>query len=167
MVTDFAFKLLVFGLEFSDYMLLLEHLEEVLGIVEIGQVLNSLVDVGLENLQLVQGLVREVLWRWSIVLHTLKVGNDLSCVGLLFINDLLEHVKLVVHLHGDLIFQALLVEDSLLHVRALTQVIGTQRLDLLQEIDLFGARLLQGQGGTPLVLFLEVAVVAEGGVVGH
>ena len=80
MVTDFAFKFLVFGLEFSDDMLLLEHLEEVLGVVEIGQVLNGLVDVGLEDLQLVQGLVREVLWRWSIVLHTLKVGNDLSSV---------------------------------------------------------------------------------------
>ena len=124
MVADFAFEVLIFGLEVIDQVLLLKDLQKVLGVVEVGQVLDGFVDVHLETFQLVESLVRKILGRWAVVLHAFKIRDDLARVGFLLVDDLLEHVKLVVYFLGDLIFQALLVEDSLLHISALVQIIG-------------------------------------------
>jgi hypothetical protein len=56
------------------------------------------------------------LWRWSVILHALQVAYDLLGIALLLIDDALEHVELLVHLLGDLFFEALLVQDSVLHL---------------------------------------------------
>lgn len=67
---------------------------------------------------------------------------------------------------GDFILQTFLVEDSLLHLRALLKVGGAHVVDFLQKIYLLGRCLLESQSDSPLCLLLEVAIIAKGGVVG-
>ena len=73
MVTNLALEVLILGFEIINKMLLLQDLQEVLRVIEVSQVLDSLVDVDLKTFKLIQSLVREILrWR-SVVLHALQV----------------------------------------------------------------------------------------------
>ena len=55
---------------------------------------------------------------WPIFLHRLEVVDDAFGIGLLFIDDSLEHIELLVDLLSYLINQGLLVENALLHILA-------------------------------------------------
>ena len=68
---DLVLEVLVLHVELVDHVLLLEHFQELLAVVELVQILNSVVNIVLKHLELVQGLVSEILgWR-PIILHAL------------------------------------------------------------------------------------------------
>ena len=73
----------------------------------------------LEGAQLFQCLICEIMGRRSIFLYALQVVDDLLSIGLLLINNTFQHIELVINFLGYLIYQALLVQDALLHVLAL------------------------------------------------
>ena len=104
-------------------MLLLKDLQEIFLVIQGCQDLNILGNLRLKALELRQSKVGKILGRWTIVLHALQVADDSFGVVLLLVNNALKVVKLLVNLLGDLILKALLVEDALLHIRALVQVI--------------------------------------------
>jgi len=98
-------------------------------------------------------------------LYTFQVGYDLLSIGLLLVNNLLEHVELMVHLLSYLILQALLVEYALLHIGALAQISGAHEMDILQQINLLCGCLLERESSSPFILLLEVAVITQRGIV--
>jgi hypothetical protein len=83
----------------------------------------------------------------------------------LLVNNLLQHIELLVDLLVDFVLQRLLVEDALLHVGALLEVGGAHVEDVLEQVDLLGGGLLQGQSSAPLCLFFEIAVIAKSSIV--
>ena len=85
----------------------------------------------------------------------------------LFVDDALEHVELLVNLLSDLVLEALLVHDALLHLGASLKVVLAHAGDLLQLLDVLGRSLLEGVRLTPLLLLFEEALVAECRVVGR
>ena len=66
---NFVLKVFILHIELINHMLLLEHLQKLLTIVEGIKVRNSVVNIILKGFQLVKCLVSEVLWWGSIVLH--------------------------------------------------------------------------------------------------
>ena len=71
MSANLGLEVRVLCLEVRNQVLLLKDFQEVLGSVQRLQGLDVLGDLLLEHLQFTQGLICEVLWRWSVVLHAL------------------------------------------------------------------------------------------------
>jgi hypothetical protein len=113
---NLVLEVFILHIELVDHMLLLQHLEKLLAVVETIKVRNSVVNVILKAFQLVKSLISEVLWWRSVVLDALQIADYLLGIGLLFVDDALEHVELLVYLLGDLFLEALLVEDAMLHL---------------------------------------------------
>ena len=132
-------------------MLLLKDIEELLSVVKFKQIFYSDVDLALEHSQFFESLVGEILWRWSVVLHTFQITNDLFCASFLSINYAFQHVKLIVNLLCDLFLETLLVEDALLHVLALLKVAVTLGVNVFQLLDMLVRGLLQGECLAPLI----------------
>lgn len=164
MGVDLVLEVFILHIELIDHMLLLENLQELFAIIELIKIFDSIVNICLKAFELIQCLVREVLGRWSVVLNTLQVADDLLGVRLLLIDDPLEHVELLVYLLGDFLLKRLLVEDAVLHLRALAKIVGASLVNFLQLLDVFIRRLLQSKGFTPLSCVFEVAIIAQSSV---
>lgn len=148
-------------------MLLFEHLQKGVLLIQLLKAHDFVVYGLLEVLEFSESVLGEVL-RWgSVVLHALKVANDLLGVAFLFVDDLLEHVELLVDLFGDLFFEALLVEDSLLHFLALNQIFVATLVNFLKLGYVLIRSHLQSEGLAPVGLVLEEAIVTQGGVLGR
>ena len=119
----------------------------------------------MEALKLIECLVREIL-RWRLILlHALKITDNLLGTGLLLINYTLEIVELLVNFLGYFILKLLLVADPLLHLLALLEVIRALFLDIFEVLQVHIGCLLESERLTPVVCILEVALVTEGCVV--
>lgn len=99
-------------------MLLLQDLEMLLSLIEFYEILNPLIYAVLESFQFIKSLVCEVFWWWLVFLNTLQIAYDLFGTRFLLINDAFEIVEFFVNFFCDLIFQALLISDPLLHFLA-------------------------------------------------
>jgi hypothetical protein len=75
-------------------------------------------------------------------LHRLQVTDYLLGIGLLFIDDALEHVKLLVNLLGDLFLEAFLVKDAMLHLGAFAEIVSASFIYLLELLDMLVGCLL-------------------------
>jgi len=84
-------------------MLLLQDFQVLLSLIELDEILDSLIDTVLKALELIQCLVSEVFWWWLILLDTLKVTDNLFGTRLLFVNDALQIIKFFIDFLGDLI----------------------------------------------------------------
>lgn len=103
MVPNFGFEILVLGLEVGYQVLLLEHFQKVLLVIEPLEGLNILGNLALEALELGKSKVGKILRGRTIVLDALQVADDIFGIGLLLIDDLLQVIKLLVHLLVDLV----------------------------------------------------------------
>ena len=79
----------------------------------------------------------------------------------MLVNNLLQHVKLIIYFLGDLILKAFLIEYALLHLSAFTKICRAHQMYVLQKVDLFRGSLLQRESCAPFILLLEVAVITE------
>ena len=109
MGVDLVLEVFILHIKLIDHMLLLEHLQKLLAIIERIQVFNPIINIVLKPFKFIQCLISEVLRWWPVVLHALQVAYDLLGIALLLIDDALEHVELLVHLLRDFFFEALLV----------------------------------------------------------
>ena len=151
-------------IELMDLVLLLENIKVLLVLVESHQILDSHLDIVLKVSQLIEGLISKILRWWSVILNTLKVRNNLFGIDLLFINDILQHVKLLVNLLGYFILETFLVENALLHILTLLQIFGALLVDILEHLNMLVRCLLEGQRLSPLSLIFEEALIAESGI---
>ena len=161
---NFVLEVFILHIELIDHMLLLEDLQKLFAIIQGIEVLYPVVNVTLKALELIQCLICKVLWWGPIVLHRLQVAYYFLGVRLLFVNDALEHVELLVYLFCDLLFKGFLVQDAVLHFGALAQVHGASFVDLLELLDMLIRCLFQSEGFAPLIRVLEVAIIAQGGI---
>lgn len=122
MVFNFGFKIKSLVCHLVNEVLLLQNLQKLFAIVELLQIIDSLRNVSLELLELIQGLICEVLRRWLVVLDTLKVADDLLGICLLLVYNTLEHIKLLIDFLVDLILQTFLVQNFKLHFLAFSQI---------------------------------------------
>lgn len=118
MQANLVLKIFHAMLQLRNLMFLLQHLQMLFALIEFDKILNPLINACLEILQLVQRLVSEVFGRRLILLHTLQVTNDLLGTRLLLINDAFEVIEFFIDLLRDLVFQSLLITNSLLHFLA-------------------------------------------------
>lgn len=160
MVFYFCFKINCFVSHLVNEVLLLQNLQKLFSIVQVLQILNSLRDVCLKLFELVQSLIREILRRWLIVLYTLKVAYDLLGICLLFVDDTLEHIELLINLLINLILKTFLVQNLLLHFLALSQVIRAFLLYLLKFLNVLTRRLFKSKCLSPLSRVFKIAIIA-------
>ena len=162
---NLRFKVLHGPLNFVDQVLLLKHIKVLLVLVQPRLRLNAVVDVLLEVFHLIERACREVLRRRVVLLDRLQVADDDGRAVFLLVNDALKVIELTVHLGCDLVFEALLVANLLLHVLTFLQIAAALLLDLLQVLNVHIGGLLQSQRLTPVFLVSEVTFVAQGCIV--
>lgn len=140
---------------------LLEHLQELLCLAELSLLLDLVLDLGLECLQLGQGLGGEVFWRRFILLDAFEVLYDVMSLQLLFVDDRFELVILFVDLLQDFFLEALLAHHAVLHVRARLNCLGTLRQNRLILRYLSRRCLLERHALAARSMILKVTIVAK------
>jgi hypothetical protein len=83
----------------------------------------------------------------------------------LFIDDALEHIKLLIDLFGDFFLETLLIQDPVLHVVALIEVDGTRLMYFGEQLHMLVRCLFESEGLAPVGSVLEVAIIAQRRVV--
>ena len=107
----------------------------------------------------------EILWRWRVLLDTFQVLDCQESLFALLVDDGGQLVILMLNLLDDLLFNALLLHDSVLHGATLLEC-GLGLVEQLLELaDLEGTCLLEGHTATAAAMIVEVAVIAKGLVV--
>ena len=110
----------------------LKHLKILLRLAEALLPCDFLLNLGLEVLQLHQGLSGEVFGGWFVLLHALKMLDDVLSLCLLFIDDGFQLVVLLVDFLEHLFLQAFLAHHSILHIRARLEGLSTLRENRLE-----------------------------------
>jgi hypothetical protein len=77
MASNLILEVLHIMLKLGNDMFLLKDLQVFLGLIELYQVLNSLINAILESFQFIKSLIREIFRRWLIFLHTFKITDYL------------------------------------------------------------------------------------------
>ena len=107
----------------------------------------------------------EVLWRRGILLNTLQILDCVESLLSLLIYDFLKCFVLVVYLLDNLLLDAHLLLDGVLHIRARCILVICLLEHIFKLINLLGSSLLQSLTSSAGGMIIEVAIIAESLVV--
>lgn len=146
------------GIELSRVILhsflLTEDVKELAGAELLSHLEDHLFNASREKIQIFQGFNSEVLRGRSVILHALKVSDDVLRMLFLFIDYTLQVIVLFIDFSHDLFLEANLACHSSLHACTLLLVVPTCLENLLK----FGDLLL----GCHLESFHLVGLVCKG-----
>lgn len=144
---------------------LFKHLQVLLLLAQLALLGDFVLDLSLEAFELDQSVLREIFGRRLVLLHALKVLDYVLSLELLFVNDRLELVVLLVDFLQHFFLKTFLAHHPVLHVRARLQGLAALRQNRLVLGDLTGCRLLQRHALAAGPVIREVTVVTKSHIV--